>query len=81
VTTDELPEWAQKFLHRIKRLEDVVNAEHTPAIDELDDKVEEHDRTLKHLISEQTVIKLILGGVDKKLDRVLAAVEKDCECE
>ena len=81
MTTDELPEWAQKFLQRIKRLEEVVNAEHTPAIDDLEDAVEAHTQSLKHLLSEQTVIKLILGGVDKKLDRVLAAVEKDCECE
>lgn len=81
MTTGELPEWAQNLLKRIKRLEKVVDEDHHEDIADLEEKVEEHDSLLKRLTSEQTVIKVMLSSVDTKLDRVLAAVEKDCNCD
>lgn len=81
MTTDELPEWAQNFLKRIKQLEKTVNDKHEEDIVDIEKQLEEHDTLLKRLTSEQTVIKLIITGVDAKLDRVLAAVEKECNCD
>ena len=59
---------------RLVALEALVKKEHTPALHELDDRVDEHDRrfarvdsTLDRLTNAVTHQSLVLEGVDRKL--------------
>jgi uncharacterized coiled-coil protein SlyX len=66
---------------RVGELEKAVKQVHAPAIDELDDRVDEHDRrfarveaTLDRLTNAVTRQSLVLEGVDKKLLAIVKAL-------
>ena len=86
------PDWtliARSLLSRVDILADKVGAlertvrgEHTPAIDDLEDRVDAHDKLhAEHaalgarLLKEVPLMRLVVEGVDRKLDALLDHVK------